>query len=166
MQDVQLQIATNARPAITPGAGITRWLFPSLVAPDYIDLLAARDFGRGATVYANFRVSTAFNVVASNFIRPAVFVDSVPTFLNILTNNELVIARGPDVLSGGLGTIGVGFSIPVPQLSDLVLLTGQGRRFITLGIEASVPTTDWSAGGLDAWFEMAPYGKAVAYPGY
>lgn len=164
MQDAQLIIATGLRPAITPGAAVTRWLFPDLFTPTYMDLQAIMDLGRGARpVYANFRVSAAFNAQATNFLRPAIFVDSVPTFLNILTNNELVIARGPDILSGGLGTIGVGFPVALPPLNDLVLLSG-GRRYITLGFEAYVPTTDWVSGGLDAWFDTDPYpGRPIAY---
>lgn len=166
MQDAQLIIAQNLRPAIAPGASITRWLFPDLVTPNYVDQLAALDSGRGKTVYANFRVAAAFNAVASNFLRFCVFVDSVPTFLNIITNNELVIARGPDIASGGLNTVGISVPLALPPLNDLALLAGAGRRYITLGIEAYVPTTDWSSGGIDAWFDTDPYpGRQLAYPG-
>lgn len=170
MQDAQLIIASNLRPAIVPNAAVTRWLFPDLIAPTYWDLLAARDLGRGAPVYGMFRIAAAFNAVANNFLRFAIFVDSTPTFVNILTNNELVVARGPDILSAGLGSSAVGMEVPValPPLSDLVRLTGEGRRYITLGLEAYVPTTDWSSGGIDAWF--SPFARSgrpfVAPAGY
>jgi len=156
MLDKDLWIATNGRPAITPGASITRWLFPSLVSPDYWDLRAIIDLARGNPVYGNFRVATAFNAQASNFLRFAIFVDSVATFLNVLTNNELVIARSPDIVSTGLGTVGINFPVAMPSLNDLALLTSNGARFITLGFEASVPTTDWVAGGVDAFLSPEP----------
>lgn len=164
MQDAQLIIASNLRPAITPGAAVSKYLFPDLFTPTFIDLRAIMDLGRGARpVYANFRVAAAFNAQANNWLRPAIFVDSTPTFANVLTNGELTIAAGPQIVSAGLNVVGSGLSVVLPPLNDIVLLAG-ARRYITLGFECYVPSTDWTTGGLDAWFDTDPYpGRPITY---
>lgn len=149
MQDDNLFFARNDRPALIPG-GTFPAFFPSSLAPAYWDLQAAMDMARGRSIFANFRIATSFNSVAANLLRFAVFVDDNEAFVNVLTNPSLIIARSHDFLSGGL-VAGTLVSVAIPPMSDITRVAGDGLRFITLGLEATVPTTDWSQGGVDAF---------------
>lgn len=156
MLDKDLQFADNERPAITPFATYTQpWLFPDNLNPKHLDLRVATDLARSSPLYANFIVRTSFDNVVGNFLRFCVFVDSSPTFANVLGNAELTIARSQDfaslVLVGGTQC-----TIVVPPLSDITKVAGEGRRYLTLGLQTLVPTTDWSAGGIDAFLTRHP----------
>lgn len=158
MQDQDLILATNARPAVTPGGTIATWLFPTLLDPAYIQSAQAIDIARGGELYANFRIATSFSATASNYLRFCVIVDDVANFANVLTNTNLIIARGPDIISSGL-SIGHTVPIPVPPLNDIAidLAIPVGKLFLGVAMQAYVPTTDWSAGGVDIWLSPHPH---------
>lgn len=159
MIDAGLIMATNQRPTIVPGAGTNPALLPTGLAPNWLDFARIMDWARGRTVYANFRVASAFDNVASNLVRPAVFVDDDPSFINTLSNPSLVVVQGHEIYSSGLqaGSVGQVVSIALPPLSPYALVGGEGRRYMCLGFMAFVPTTDWTAGGWDAWFSDRPH---------
>jgi hypothetical protein len=156
MLDKDLMMGEDARPVITPGASILNHLLPTTAGPNYLDLRVAMDWARGKQIYANFRVQTPFDAVALNYLRFAVYVDSVTNFANVLTNTELTLVRGPDMLSSGLNVQGLVTSLAIPPHNSLVQLVAQGRRYICLGFQAYVPSADWGTGGIDAFFADAP----------
>ena len=152
MLDKDLFFAENQRSAIIPGPGV--WgsaPLPDLVFPNYLDLKVVCDLARGNPLFANFRITQAFNNVAGNFLRFAVYVSNDVTFFDVLTNAELTLARSHDIPS--LGLVDVGYVVPValPPYGDLLRVLGEGRRYMALGFDYLVPTTDWSTGLLDAF---------------
>lgn len=159
MIDAGLIMATNQRPTIVPGAGTNPALLPTGLAPNWLDFGRVLDFARGRTCYANFRVASAFDNIASNMVRPAVFIDDDPSFIGVLTNASLVIVQGHEIYSSGLQAASVGqvVSVALPPLSSYALLNGEGRRYLCLGFMAFVPTTDWTTGGWDAWLSDRPH---------
>lgn len=165
--DDTLFLGKNQRPTFF--AGVPTWqfaFFPTLIAPNYLDLRVVMDICRASPAYAVFRVATAFNNQIDNLLRPAIFVDNDPTFANVLTDPSLIIARGHDLNSAGLNTVGSFVAqIAMPPLSDLTRLAGAGRRYITLGLEAFVPTADFVSGGMDAFFAPRPIeSRPIHYP--
>lgn len=159
MIDAGLIFATNQRPTILPSAGITPALLPQNLAPNWLDFGRVLDWARGRPVYANFRVAAAFDAVVGNTLSFCVFIDDNPTFINVLSNPQLVLARGHDIYSSGLsaGAIGNVVSLALPPLSPYALVGGEGRRYMCLGMLVYVPTTDWATGGLDAWLSDTPH---------
>jgi len=161
MIDQNLVFATNARPAnILIGLGFAGYVFPNgiLATPNFLDLKVAMDMARGNGLYATFRVATAFNAQAGNVLRFAIFVDTDPTFAPAMVpGSALLIARSHDFLSIGLADVGQFCTVALPPVGDLQRLISQGFRYLALGIEMSVPTTDWVAGGIDAFLTHAPF---------
>lgn len=159
MIDAGLIFATNQRPTIVPGAGTNPTLLPTGLAPNYIDFARVMDFARGRTCYANFRVASAFDNVASNMVRPAVWIDDDPSFIGTLSNPSLCLCLGHEIFSAGLlaGSVGSVISLALPPLSPYALVGGEGRRYMAMGFQAYVPTTDWSTGGWDAWLSDRPH---------
>lgn len=172
MIDQDLFVSENQRPTITPGASFTTWTLPETFPvgfATYLDLQVAVDYAKASPLYANFRIATSFDNVAGNFLRFAVVVDDAvdpttgqATFANVLTNPELIVARSHDIASSGL-LAGTQTTIAMPPLSDLTRATGEGRRFLGLAIQALVPTTDWSAGGITAFFSPHPLPQYPAF---
>lgn len=158
MLDDRLKLAKNARPALVPGPNVNPTFFPELLAPNYLDLKVAMDLARTGGAWANFRIASAFNNVASNFLRFAVFVDNDPTFLTVLGETQLCIVQGSELLSAALGAaaVGLGVSLALPPANSYLRIGGNGRRYICLGMQVFVPTTDWTTGGVDAFFSDHP----------
>lgn len=154
MHDDTLYFARDERPALVAGIGWSRATLPNGAAPNYLDFGRIKDLARGTTVYANFRVKTSFDNVAGNLLRFAIFISDEPTFLTVLTNTEQVIATSHEIASVGL-VAGARVSVALPPLNSYARVLGEGRRYLALGIEYIVPTTDWSAGGIDAF--LSPY---------
>jgi hypothetical protein len=158
--DDTLFMGKNQRPAFLPGfPGVTQYaLFPSLAAPNYLDFGVVMALAQAGPVYAVFRVATAFNNQADIVIRPAIFIDDDPTFATVLTDPSLVVARGHDLVAAGLGVVGtiVG-QVALPPLSDLTRLAGDGRRCLALGLQGVIPTSDFAAGGMDAFLTAHPF---------
>lgn len=151
MLDLDLFCGTNDRPALFV---LPTWqfaFFPSLASPNYWDLRAIMDIARANPIYANFRIATAFNNQAGTILRPAIFVDNDPTFANVLTDPSCIVARSHDWLPPGMGVVGTIVQVAMPPMSDLTRVAADGRKFITLGWEALVPTADFVAGGMDAF---------------
>lgn len=164
--DHDLYFARNQRPAITPGALILPWMLPTgLAGNDWLDFRTAIDRGLGGGVWANFEITTTFGGgAAQNFLRFMIAVDDVSNFVNIATNPGLRLVRGPDIATAGL-VAGTKVSLALPPLNSIAIPGAQefGRRFFGLGLEASVPATDWDAGGITAWLAAEPIGIRVPY---
>lgn len=157
MLDKDLYFAENARTGILPAPNV--WgvaPLPSLVEPAYYDFRVITDLARATPVYANFRLASPFDNVADNLLRFAVFVSDNPTFVDLLTNRELVLARSHDISSPGLVDVGQIIQVALPPVGDLLRVLGEGRRYMSLGFEYMVPTTDWSTGGIDAFLTRHP----------
>ena len=158
--DSTLFFATNERPALIPGPAEGKAVFPSLVAPNYYDLRAVQDMARARPVYASFRVASAFNNVANNWLRFCVFMSDRTDFIDILApvvGEAQVLASSHKILSTGLASVGAVQRVAIPPASDFGLAGGQGRRYLALGFEYFVPTTDWTSGGVDAWLSTDPH---------
>lgn len=169
MIDQNLVFATNARPAnILIGLGFAGYVFPNgaLATPTFVDLRTAMDWARGNGLWATFRVATAFNGEAGNVLRFGIFVDNAPDFLAAMAPGSVqMIAKSHEFLSAGLVAVGQYCSVAMPPLNDLQRLVSQGFRYLSLGIEMSVPTTDWIAGGIDAFLTDRPFPtKPIDYP--
>lgn len=160
MLDDDLFFCKNARPTITPGASVVPYVLPNgLVSNAWMDLKTAIDMGRGQSIYAHFRVATTFTGAAANWLRPFIVVDDVINFINVATNAGLIIARGPEIVTAGL-LKDIDAEIALPPLNDLAIpSTENGKRYIGLGVEALVPVSDFTAGGIDAW--LSPYPRGV-----
>lgn len=174
-----LTIAGNAVPialfgALDPGsprvlAGESALSWPSTPDPvlggslvNTFNLRAIMDWARGRAVYANFRLNTAFAGDAANFLRFCIAVDSVAAFTNVLSGYRIVTA-GHSIVTAGLGAGAVGsvMQLALPPLSDWTRSLAaapdyNGMQFLALGFEYGVPTTDWTAGLLDAWLTLNP----------
>lgn len=170
MLEKDLFICENAKPVVTPGATWTFATLPTLVAPNYWDLKALYDLGKGAegTLWGNLRVSTAFTNTANNFLRLCAIVDVNGLFSNVPANPHLVVARGPDIPSAKLGTVGQVVPLAIPPYGDILRAAslvsgGEGYQFFTLAVEYLVPTTDWVAAGIDVFLSPKPLPLAPAY---
>lgn len=155
MLDKDLIFADNERPAVTSthATNAFNWPFPAIATPKFLDFRQSIDAARSRPMYANFRVTTSFNNQAGNILRFAIFVDDDPTFANVVTTPALVIVRGPDIGSASL-VAGLQVTLPVPPLNEFIVA---GRRYLTLGMQTIVPTTDWSAGGITAYLTQHPH---------
>lgn len=155
MLDKDLFFADNERPAVTSthATNAFNWPFPAIATPKFLDFRQSIDSSRSRPLFANFRITTSFNNQAGNILRFAIFVDDVDTFANVLTTPALVIARGPDIPSASLLT-GLQVTIPVPPLNEFIVA---GKRYLTLGMQTIVPTTDWTQGGITAYLTQHPH---------
>lgn len=159
--DFDLFICQNARPAFTPAAptaGVLQLgLFAATLTPNYFDMLVAMDAARGTPLYANFRIDTAFTNIAANYARFIAIADNSTSAVGVTTNSAKMVARSPDIQSAGLAAVGEWITLALPPLSPFVFATdGTGCRYLFLGMEAYVPTTDWSAGGVTACITAHP----------
>jgi hypothetical protein len=159
--DHQLVVCENVRPAITPGALISPgvlWpmLLPSAVAPNYWDLRTIMDLCSARPLYAQFRIATTFNSIAANILRFAIFVANSPDFVDVASDGSNIIARGHDI-NGSVLLAGMEAQIAMPPMSAWNRIANEnGRRYVGLGFEYYVPTTDWSAGGITAFLTHTP----------
>lgn len=161
--DENLLAGKNVRPASFVGLGFIPALYPTTAAPRYWDLLQIQDMCRANPLNALFHVETTFTATAGNVLRFRIFVSNDPTFADLATNPELFIAASHDLGSAGL-LAGTMVNVAMPPMSDLTRLLGEGRRYIALGHEANVPTTDWVAGGVTAYWTDKPVpSKPMAY---
>lgn len=168
MHDYDLVFAENARPAVIPAPIWGKVWFDQLVAPKYLDMRSLIDLGRGQPVFANFKIATAFNNVAANSLRFAVFASNDPTFADVLASDAQTIATSLPITGAGLASVGATVRVAIPPMNDYALSTASGRRYVTLGFEYLVPTTDWTQGGIDAWLsnravEPAPLDPPAGY---
>jgi len=153
--DKDLFIAENARVVATPGPN---WTF-GLLQSNWIDFRVATDWARGSAVCANFRISSLFNNQAGNLLRFAVVVDGNSSFSNVNSTPELLLARSHDLTSAMLSNaanLGAVVPVALPPYGDLLRGLGEGFRYLTLGVQFLVPTTDWISGGIDAFFAPQP----------
>jgi hypothetical protein len=157
MNDADLMFAENQRPAVIPGGVWGVATFPELGAPKYLDFREVLDWARGTPIYANFRIETPFNSIAENQLRFAVFVSNDPTFIDLLSDSSLILATSLPITGAGLAAAGKPtVTVALPPLNDYAADAAQGRRYLSLGFEYYVPTTDWSAGGVTAWLSPRP----------
>lgn len=159
MQDEDLYLAKNARPAAIISALILPYAFPDAQGGlvNTYDLKQASDWGRGSPIYCHFRISTTFVGAAGNFARFFVAVDDNNLLSNIVAQHQLKLARGPDILTAGL-VKDVEVTLVLPPLNTLVIpgFTDLGRQFLGVGYEANTPVSDWTQGGVDAWLSNIP----------
>lgn len=153
MLDMDNVFGMNVRPAFLPGfPGVEQFaLFPSNIAPNYIDLQTVLDLARANPVYLNCRVATAFNNQADILMRFIIVTSSDPTFADVLTNPQLIVAKSHDLTPTGLAAVGAMVQVAMPPASTFVRLGGEGRRFVAAGMQGIVPTLDFVAGGIDAF---------------
>jgi hypothetical protein len=166
MLDKDLFFAEGQISSHVVGATVLAYPLPDYAAPNYLDLRNAIDLSRAGALFAFFRVTETFVGQATNYIRPCVMVDSTPTFANVLSHPELVIARGPDIVTGLL-VAGNEIVVAIPPLNSVAAASVEtaGRRYLTIGYQALVATADWSAGKLDAWLSPYPRGvRGMAHP--
>lgn len=159
MLDYNLRFANNERPAILTGADVNPSFYPESLNPKYIDLMVNQDIARATSLYANFVIASAFNSIPANFLRFAVFLCSDPAGFSLLSDPSQIIARSHDIFGNALGSGAVGrwVSIPIAPLSSYGLSASPGGlRYLFLGQESYVPTTDWSTGGITAILTQHP----------
>lgn len=163
MLDDDLFLAKNQRPALLTSLGVWQFaLLPNTLAPNFLDLGTVRQMARARPVYVGFRVASAFNNVAGNLLRPALFVSALPDFSDLVGDPSLTIAQGPELNSTGLAALGATTHVVVPPLNDYI--SGSGRRYFAAGVMAFVGATDWSAGGLDVFLTPHPLNTAPFNP--
>lgn len=167
MQDADLIFAQDQRPAVSiVGATPSLWMFDNgLVANKWLDLRQQSDLGRGQPLYAHFKVKTSFAGDALNVLRFCIAVDDATNFSGTVAVPAKILVRGPDLVTGSL-LAGVLVTLVLPPLNTLVipLATNQGARYLGLGMQVIVPTTDWTAGAVDAW--LSPVHHRVRPSGY
>lgn len=167
-------VANEIRLGVTLTGSASSWPNAGLV--NYYDLRTIQDWARGRAVYAAFRLATAFAGDAANVLRPCIVADSVAEFTNVLSGYR-IIAAGHTITTAGVGAGAVGsiIHVPLPPMSDWTRSLGsgpdysdRGMRFLALGFEYNVPTTDWTAGGLDAWltYQAIPTRPPIYPAGY
>lgn len=166
MLDKDLFISEDQRPPIIVTPLAIAYALPNAVTPNYLDLRTQIDIARASAIFGYFRISTSFVGDAANWLRPVIMVDDVPNFVNTATHPELLIALGPQ-LTTPLLVSGMEVAVAMPPLNLLANLSieSAGKRYVTLGIQAVCATTDWTAGGITAFFAPQARGaRGMSHP--
>lgn len=174
MLDQNLIVATNQRPTnlFAGGAGFTGVLFPDALNPKFVDLKVAMDWARAGSVYAAFRIATAFTAGAgTNKLRFAIFLSTAGTDLTAVDGGGSAVAadvasgvlagvnpivQGAELAQPGLNTVGQYYHLALPALGDLARLASEGYRSVCLGYMTQNTSVDWTGGGVDALWTPHP----------
>lgn len=167
MLDQNLIVATNQRPVnlFAGAAGFTGVLFPDVLDPKFVDLKVAMDWARAGSVYAVFRIATAFTEGAgTNKIRFAIFLSTASadgaTVAADVAAGSLAgvnpIVQGAELVLAGLNTVGQYYQLALPALGDLARLASEGYRSVCLGYMTQNTSADWTGGGVDALWTPHP----------
>ena len=132
-----------------------------MIAPNTIDLVAARDVGRGQPVYVAFNITTTVSAAALTQMEFAV---AVATTENLLTNTQVITKYGP-VRYEQL-TAGTCFKLAIGSLGEIGLDAGSPayRRYLGVGV-FNVASSVVSAGAFSARLTLDP-GEGPTAPLY
>lgn len=167
MLDQNLIVATNQRPTnlFAGGAGFTGVLFPDALDPKFVDLKVAMDWARAGSVYAAFRIATAFTQGAgTNRLRFAIFISTASADGATVAADVAAgafagvnpIVQGAELALAGLNTVGQYYHLALPALGDLARLASEGYRSVCLGYMTQNTSVDWTGGGVDALWTPHP----------
>lgn len=162
LRDELLKCGKDARPTITPAGAIPfPYLFPNanLVTTfnvNSIDLKVATHLGNGRPLIARFDIKQTFAGAADTVLS---FIVSAATD-ELHTSGRVTIQRTA-ALAQAVLIAQTSYQIVLPP--SLGPLAATGRRYLALGMEVAAPTSDFSAGAVDAHFMLDGEGDIIKY---
>lgn len=122
-----------------------------------LDLLTNRDFGRGTPLIARFQIMEDFG--GSSGLSKGRFAIAASDNLALQSGTQ-VIARGWNMTQAEMKA-GVSQELLIPSYGSMQRLLNLGFRYMSLGMEFSMVTSDFNAGSVTAKITLS--GEADTY---